>query len=234
MKNIVPTIFFCAVLLAVLPQTAKAENFDSSGYSIEGEILPGAVTPTPEISQMDQNSPSDSSNYVVRSGYGEKTSPFSLQTSQNMIEYESLTPTDAITRTTIVSIHSGPHYGYTLFLSEDHPLQAGKNLIPDTTCDNGSCSEDIPAPWTSALTYGLGYRCDDETGSVPIKSGSGCQTRFQDETEFLQIPKKPQEVMKNIVGGFDRSEMTFKLNISGAQPSAVYTNQVTYIALPTL
>ena len=230
MKKITSLIFFSflAIILTTLPKTVKAENFNNINYKIDGEIIPGAITPTPEIYKSNPYiSSNKKSNYIIQSGYGEKTRPFILQTSQYIIDYGPLTPTNPITRTAIISIRSGPHYGYSLFTYENHPLQYAKNLIPDTSCDNGLCSDDIPAPWTSTLTYGLGYRCDDQ-------KGTGCQTQFQDETEFLQIPKKNIEIMKNIYGGFDQSEITFKLNISGTQTMGIYNNQITYIALPTL
>jgi hypothetical protein len=79
------------------------------------------------------------------------------------------------------------------------------------------------------LTYGFGYRCDNQ-------SGTDCDTQFSDSTFYKPFAASPSAVavMSGITVGRNKvSQITYKLNISGAQPAGLYTNVINYIATPT-
>lgn len=170
-------------------------------------------------------------NYKVRAGFqyvrvGKIAFTFTL--SPNLIDFGVITPTNPVTRTVGLTVSSGAAKGFTVIASENQPLTSSQNsVIPNTTCDNGDCSTLKATAWASSLAYGFGYRCDDVTGA-------NCSTTFSD-TFYKPFALSPTSdtVMRSTTGGKTRkSQLTYKVNVSGSQAPGVYTNVVTYIAAP--
>jgi len=175
-------------------------------------------------------------NYKVRAGfqYVYTIIPFRFSISQTQIDFGTLTPTNPVTRTNTLTISNGSANGYQVTAFENHQLLNPANgmTIPDTTCDNGLCTETTSAQWTNTLTYGFGYRCDNVTGS-------DCATGFTNSNYYKQfadssLNEAPQSVMSGTnVGRSKQVQITYKVNISGTQPAGTYTNTITYVATPT-
>ena len=90
---------------------------------------------------------------------------FTFSISQTLIDFSTLSPTNPIKRSNKLTISSGSSNGYSVIAFEDKELSssptsnvalASSAFIPDTTCDNGLCSEAVSAAWTNPLTYGFG------------------------------------------------------------------------------
>lgn len=176
-------------------------------------------------------------NYKVRSGFQYIYSiiPFTFSISNVVINFGILTPGEPLNRTTTLTVSNGSAYGYQVTTQENNPLRVlstGKT-IPDTTCDAGTCTETTAAAWTSPLTYGFGYRCDNV-------SGTDCNTDFATSTFYKQFASSEsaelaQPVMIGTTVTTSRSsQVTYKLNISATQPAGLYQNVITYIATPSI
>lgn len=175
-------------------------------------------------------------NYKVRAGFQYIYSiiPFRFTISNLAIDFGSLTPTNPITRTNTLTVSNGSADGYTVTAFENHALLSPPSgqQIPDTTCDSGTCNESAAAAWTSTLTYGFGYRCDNV-------SGTDCPSVFATPTYYRQfsnttLGETPQAVMSGTnVGRNKQSQITYKVNISGTQAAGTYSNVITFIATPT-
>lgn len=186
-----------------------------------GQISPGLYTGT---------------NYTVRAGFQYVYSliPFRFSISSLFIDFGNLTPTNPVTRTNTLTISIGTANGYNVKAYENHSLlQPGSgNLIPDSTCDSGLCTETIASAWSNTLTYGFGYRCDNV-------SGTDCSTDFSTSTFYKQFAndtygESPAAVMTGSNVGRNKSvQITYKVNISGTQPPGDYSNQIIYLAIPT-
>ncbi len=176
-------------------------------------------------------------NYKVRSGfqYIYSVIPFTFSISTITINFGGLNPGEPITRTNTLTISNGSAYGYQVTASENNSLRVLSTGvdIPDTTCDAGTCTETTSAAWTSPLTYGFGYRCDD-------LAGTDCSTDFSTSTfykQFANIEKgeSPQIIMSGAnVGRNKQVQVTYKVNVSGTQPSGGYQNIIQYIATPSI
>ncbi|MCL5970367.1 MAG: hypothetical protein M1450_02625 [Patescibacteria group bacterium] len=176
-------------------------------------------------------------NYKVRAGfvYTKSKSSFAFSVSETLIDFGIISPTNPILRSTLLTVSKGSVSSYSVLASEDHPLTANNNLsIPDTTCDNSDCKEQTASPWTSILTYGFGYRCDNITGT-------DCSSNFLPPT-YSNYYKQFSDTSRNetavaVVSGAKgtntQSKITYKLNISGAQAPGAYSNTITYLAVPT-
>lgn len=169
-------------------------------------------------------------NYTVTIGTGEGTpEPFTATISEDIISFGILSATNPVIRETSITINSP--LGFQVFGSTNHPLQNNTNaVIPDTTCDNGQCSETIPAVWTNTLTYGFGYRCDNIVGKY-------CDTDFTEQDSFKQFAnlktrEYPQPIMHSGKKAKGEGKITYKLNISGTQAAGSYSNTITYLAVP--
>jgi hypothetical protein len=174
-------------------------------------------------------------NYAVQSGFEglDPFTPFSINVTNNFIEYGPLSPTNPIYRTLNINIVNDNIKSFIVTTYEDHTLSTtGLNLsIPDSTCDNGSCSQVTSALWTNTLTYGFGYRCDNiNSNSCPI------DFKISDYyKQFSDISKKetPQILLSdNNPGSNPEIQITYKVNISKTQSPDSYSNTITYIASP--
>ncbi len=231
----------CALLFAF--RQAAAFTMSNANYIIEmGNFNTGAGQPSNSNYKatvtIGQTAPGlySGTNYKVKAGfeYIYPFTPFSFTISQTLIDFGILSPTNPVTRTNLLTVSTSSSYGYAVTGYENHQLLVPSSgaIIPDTTCDNGLCTETTPAAWTNTLTYGFGFRCDNV-------SGTDCSSDFATSTDYKQFAdnskgETPQTVMSDATSGKNRqSQITYKVNISGTQAAGSYTNVVTYIATPT-
>lgn len=186
-----------------------------------GQIAPGLYSGT---------------NYTVRAGfqYLPYRTPFSFSISSLFIDFGPLAPGTPVTRTNTLTVTNFSAYGYSVLVRENHPLRVNATgiSIPDTTCDSGTCTETTSALWTSVLTYGFGYRCDN-------LSGTNCVTDFSTANTYKQFASSEsaelaQPVMTGTSGKNLQSQITYKVNVSSTQAAGEYENQITYIAVPSI
>src|SRR6185312_9640643 len=97
------------------------------------------------------------------------------------------------------------------------------------SCDNGTCTPEIAASWTNALTYGFGYRCDSKETNL-------CDVQFSTPYYFKSFPDKSSahaaEPIMISRKGQSQATITYKVNISGTQKTGGYYNSITYLAIP--
>jgi len=182
-------------------------------------------------------------NYKVRAGfqYIPRKKGFSFSISNALIDFGNLSPTNPVTRTTTLTVSNTSAASYQVTASENHQLLVAKTgaIIPDTTCDKGSCSQTTAADWSSTLTYGFGYRCD----SISIVSqGSKSSSCNQKDSSFSKNPsffkqfadasksEASQVIVNGEKGRNQKATITYKVNIASSQATGVYTNSITYVA----
>lgn len=208
----------------------------SEGDDFKINITSGETTPNLNVG----------TNYKVRVGFQYIVRPedFSISVSNSLIDFGTLSPTNPITRTNTISVSNLSAPGFLVTASENHQLLAPRSgaIIPDTTCDRGSCSESFASQWTSALTYGFGYRCDAVSVLIAGTKSRGCVSNdlafFYNKDAFRQFPdaSKSEKAIPILKGGRGRNQkgtITYKANISSSQPAGLYTNSITYILTPT-
>ncbi len=186
-----------------------------------GEIAPGLYSGT---------------NFKVRAGFQYISSiiRFRFSISNTDINFGVLDPTSPVIRTNILTVSNGSAFGYSVTATESGQLRNPANgaIIPDTTCDAGNCTESTSAAWTSTLTFGFGYRCDNVTGT-------DCASGFSTSTFYKQFPdiskgESPQAVMSGAnVGRNKQVQISYKANVSGTQAAGLYSNVITFVATPT-
>jgi hypothetical protein len=177
-------------------------------------------------------------NFKVRAGFQYISSiiPFRFSIDSNFIDFGIISPTTPVLRTNLLTVSNGSAFGYQVTASQNHNLRDNNygNEIPPTACgDSGpSCTPTAAGPWTQPLTYGFGYRCDNQTGT-------DCDTQFLPPTyadyykPFAASPSAVAVMSGVTVGRSKVAQITYKLNISGSQPAGLYTNVINYIATPT-
>jgi hypothetical protein len=194
-------------------------QIDIQQFDVAPEAQQKLPTPTPQPAQ--------------NGNFGIATFPFSFSfaIADPFLDFGSLTATNPVSRTTTLTV-SSPGSGYQVFAYEDHTLLSKKNSsIPDTTCDNGACTENLASIWNNNLTYGFGFRCESITQIA-------CDNGFEEDNSFKQFSDKgkkgiPQPVMNSdIATQNQQAKLTYKVNISGTQAKEPYVNTVTYIAVP--
>lgn len=159
---------------------------------------------------------------------------FTLSVSGSDIDYGTMDPTNPVLRTHRFSIDPGSARGYSLFAYENHHLGLSDNsaFIPDSTCDDGNCTESISSLWENTLTYGLGVRCDLEE-----KNKDSCLSSFATEHSYKQLADLSQKEPGTVLMSSQSDQvldgkLTYKVNVPGTQKSGDYTNAVVLIAAP--
>lgn len=186
------------VLTITFTQSLYAETFKSTDFTIQIGITP---TPTPF-------------KPIIQIGFidSQNAKPLEISLSTDLIDYGPLSPTNPIKRQLSISVDPGSSHGFSLYSFEDHPLRLDENIIPDTTCDTGSCNEKKKGPWTNPFTFGLGYSFDDQS-----------YKQFADTSN------------KESMQAIDPGKMIVKLNINQNQPLAKdknYENNLIFLMLP--
>ena len=238
----------CYLLLVTAP--ARAQTMSNKDYKVKMQGF-NAISGTTANTNYEVRSTvgelgpiiSEGVNFKVRTGLENIVSalPFSTSLSSDIVDFGSLSPTNPIIRTVDLTIYSLSTYGYSVLAFEDHPLQsdpdASGQVIPNTTCDNGQCSEDNAQEWKNTLTYGFGYRCDNVTGfdcnssfsnAEGTPSGPNFYKSFADNSNSMS----PKSIMAGIGSKNKDVRLSYKVNISGNQAQGIYTNIITFIAVP--
>ncbi len=207
-----------AVLLFVFFGTtikANAASMSNGGFTLDQNqvnILPFSREEPKKIQAPMQKIYASGKNYLVNTN---SPTAFHFSISQEMIDFGKLTATNPIIRTLDLDISSNNN-NFQILATEDHPLKANTNLtIPDTTCDNGSCSELTASLWDNTLTYGFGYQFD---GNL--------------DKGFKQFSDPSRSKDWQIITTNPHERINYKVNISATQPAGSYSNTVTYIATP--
>lgn len=234
---------FAYLFIALFLPTAGAQTMSNEDYIIKMQgfnTISGTTANTDYSirSTAGDLSPvvSEGVNFKVRTGFENVASalPFSVSLSSAAIDFGALSPTNPIVRTVDLSIYSLSTFGYSVIASQNHPLQmnspTGGANIPDTACDNGECSHEKAGVWINTLTYGFGYRCDNIIGADCDSSFS--KPNFYKHFADISNAQSPQSVMAGIGSKNKDVRISYKVNISGNQEAGIYTNIITFIAVP--
>ncbi len=224
--------YFCYILIYLFLSSspACASYTAEENWSIEIDnidINSGLPTPTTRPKQPIKDNPTETIYLDTNS-----INHFSLNISNLIIDYGIISPTNSIYRTNNISIY-GNITNSIVNAYHNHPLAipASNTNIPDTSCDNGSCTQVTAAPWENTLTYGFGYRCQN------IK-GNGCPVDFKTPNYYKQFSddsknELPAIIMSNFTNDvLQETQIIYKVNISKTQPEGSYTNTIIYIASP--
>src|SRR3989304_4550531 len=168
------------LFIVIFIPPASAVTMHGSQYVIESDINSSGRKSTETSGKI-------GTNYKVRAGfqYVNSIMPFTFSISTTNINFGTLVPGEPVTRDNTLTVSNGSATGYQVTLEQDHPLRISSTNadIPDTTCDAGNCSYTTAAAWTSPLTYGFGYRCDNV-------SGSDCSPSFATANSYKQFASK--------------------------------------------
>jgi len=223
---------FAYWVIGLFSPSASAQTMSNDNYILQLDHLNTA----PNKPKVKDNALGVKTEQPVK----EHSEPFSFSISETLIDFSTLSPTNPIKRSNKLTVSNEPASGYSIIASEDKELSASAPLrgaspssafIPDTTCDNGLCSEVSSAAWTNPLTYGFGYRCDNIVGSDCVNGFSDLKYYKQFANNSLSETPKMVAMATNTAKN-KTIQITYKVNISLSQQFAFYSNTITYIAIP--
>ena len=230
LKKIGLVLILIAVAFIILRNRTLAQSTSNDSYIMQdGEIEQKTLTSPggSPAETFDKNSDKTAKIYFDEN-YQDQ--PFSFSISNNLVDYGPLSPTNPVFRTTDLIVSKGSSGGYSVFAFANRQLSdANNNSIPDTTCDNGTCSEAFSGIWSGNLSFGFGYRCKMETAP--------CSKDFLGENSFKQFADDSKsEAYQAIINSSDsrKAKIEYKVNISNNQAKSSYSNAITFIAIPNL
>lgn len=236
--------FLILTSLFLIPGTAHAITMTNEDYILKTELNTGGGVGTNDKYKLDVSiggGPTQGlseGTYSARIGFqylrGHRTGGFRFSISEGFIDFGILSPVNPITRSNIATVTLGAANGYGVQVSQSRPLTAQNDIdaIPDTTCDNGACTEVVAGPWTNLLTYGFGYRCDNQTEADCSKDFAN-STYFKHFANTLKGEKAPLVMSGTKTGKIKSAKITYKVNIPKTQAAGIYSNIITFVAIPT-
>lgn len=234
-QTLMKSSLIALLFLIALPSHSFAETTTNPSYQIdqiEMDTL-DQTRPTPQPSTLPLTKLDTMQTLLPNVKYTiySTNDAFSITNSQATIDFGALSATNPVTRTARLSLKN-PLQGAQVIASENRPMTAtNKQFVPDTTCDNGTCTASIPSVWENTLTYGFGYRCESTQEGV-------CDLGFALNTTYKQFADTANnESYQTIMTSMNAKQTTeatirYKINISGTQPLGGYRNTITYIAVP--
>jgi hypothetical protein len=238
-------IVLAAAALISLPMasTVFAERLESDSFIIQfgnfnvtsGEKSSTSYNVTDTVGQTGAGpfGAYGSSDYFVGSGfqYIYQIDTFAFSISDVAIDLGTLTSGAHNTDSNVLTITTRGAGGYTVYAYEQHPLRLSSNdttIIPDTTCNAGTCNETTAQPWTNTAIAGFGFNA----------SGSTVPADFVNSTYFRQFANQAaaetmQPVMSSTnLGQSDTATITYKAGIAGNQTAGDYATGIVYVAVP--
>lgn len=220
---------FGVLFIGLFPPIVIAQTSSNDNYQIDVEdidINPQKTSfPTPQKST--NLSPILTINEDPKSIID--NSFLSIFLDNTLLDFGPLGPGNPVTRTVELSVKTNT--GYQVVSYENHSPTNKKNAsVPDTTCEDGQCTETQESLWKNTLTYGFGFRCDNLMDSDCI---GFTQDNFYRQIANLSRKEHPASALSG-VGSIDekKAKLTFKINSSGTQEPGSYTNNIIIIALP--
>jgi len=229
------SFFLTLITASKYIKTSNAQIMSDNKINLQSEpINPTEVPEMPkrEVSQKTQI-PSDifiGKNFKIKYGFGKYASDFSFSLSSNLVDFGILSPNNPILRTNFLTIYNQSN-GYVVLAGEDQEFKSSENSsIPDTTCDNGSCTQTTSALWKETTVYGFGYRCDNIIGNDCLDFE---EPHFFKQFSNLEKQERLEKIMKGYPGEEKRlAKITYKINISNTQKASMYSNVLTFLAVP--
>lgn len=180
--------------------------------------------------------PYSSTGYRVKAGfwYIKSIIPFAFSLTPTSIDFGVLAAGSPKTDTVTLTVSAGGAGGYQVTAQETRPITSSSGTtIPDTTCDNGNCSESSAQTWSQTTTYGFGYTTFGNDVPTPFPTAGPAGNQFKQFSNML-LGENPEPVMVSSAVGKNRSStVTLKINISGTQAAGIYQNQLVFVATPT-
>ncbi len=107
-----------------------------------------------------------------------------------------------------------------------------QNCIPDTTCDDGTCTETTSANWATATNNGLGYSLENITGTdATFTYNESARTFSAKQLPDQEAGESKQNIMsKSSPTSSSKVNVCYRLSVSVTQPAGYYYNKVKYTA----
>lgn len=173
----------------------------------------------------------DNNFEIVKEGiqYINQNGPIILRLSSDILDFGQLSPGNPVIRKVLLSVNS-QYSNFKVNISENHQLKSNnQEIIPDTTCDDGLCSENVTSRWDSNLTYGFGFRLECASINCP----DFAENNYYKQISNISEGEKPAVFLTG--RKLNKSQdvnLMFKLNTSGSQASGSYSNIITIIVIP--
>lgn len=161
-----------------------------------------------------------SGSYILGAGYTAQLQQSIQLTASSSVTIPNVTPGTSKTVSTVLSTATDAP-SYNLLVNQDHNLQSGAQSIPAVSGSIGT-----PVSWVEGTTKGLGFTLTATNATaIPGKWSSGnayaalpgSTTTFYQRTGFGG-------------GQVDTLTVRFRLDVAASQPTANYSNTVTWTA----
>lgn len=241
-RNVWVAVTF-VVIAGMIARPAIAERLESDSYVIQfGNFNTGSGTTDNENFNLTFTTGQtadgpygsyESANFFLGSGfqYIYQIQNFAFSIDTVAIDFGTLTPNVHETETQTLTITTRGAGGYTIYSYAQHGLRNqadDSTVIPDTTCDSGTCTISSADVWTTESNPGFGFNLTGDTASSDFVSASYFRP-FADRS----LAEVMQPIMSSLnLATSDEGTVTYKVGITGQQAADNYSTAINYVAVP--
>lgn len=231
-------VFYIFNFSWVSAQEMSSPNFKIQGGNFNitsGEKSSGKYKLTDTVGQTIANQFA-SKGYVIQSGFQNSFlgSTFNLTISPTSIDFGQLFPGSFNEKNMNVRVANGQTPGYIIKFAQNHLLTfVSGSTIANTACNLDTkkiCSKEKASQWSDVKVYGFGYRVIGKTAA----------NDFDKEQYFRPFPstdnnEEPVTIMESKQkNANDSAGIILRVNPSSSQPVGLYTNTLTFEAIPRI
>lgn len=226
MKNAFLTILIVSVLFTFFAVTANAQMMQNENHLLELNPVEPEV-PEKKFVSTPIPTTSASPSPQVKLKRLEKPSPknISIDINTDLLSFGILSPTSPSERELKISL-SGSSQTQIIYVAKTGDLLNNSNdIIPNISCDQGGCSDQIASEWINTLTFGYGYTCLSE----------GCDADFT-QTAYRPFSNNLVSIYEATISTGEKGLVTvpIKMNVPGTQKHGFYEASITILSIPSL
>ncbi len=157
------------------------------------------------------------------------------------VDFPGLTPGIFVENETQILINSNTPAGYSLYAQQNHPLQTipsegvtqlqEREILPNTTCDNGLCTINVAGTWDNQSVSGFGLTVLGADGASDFENGLAYRplataTLNQEPVIIAQDLQTSQLLANRVV------QVKYRVGATTSNVAGQYTNAVSYTLVP--
>lgn len=229
-----------AAIFLIFPGSVSAQELSSPNYKLEfGNFSMTSGTKSSELYQIRDtvgqtaSEVYGSSGYILKAGagYTTGTAAFRFTIDQTSIHFPSLYPDQPQTADLVLQVFLGAASGYQILTAATDDLKSREgSIIAATHCDDPTdpCKPTQARPWTSPLTYGLGFSVSGSDSSADFENG-----KLYRPFANLGLGNSSVQILSGDAKDKEHlATLRVKINISEDQSAGIYQNTLRFAALP--
>lgn len=158
------------------------------------------------------------------------------------IEMNNLSPGITAQEIGTVTVNSNSPAGYALYVQQNHQLQnmampgamlTSRTVVPDTTCDDKSCTPTVAGTWENNDQAGFGYSVMGGDSLADFANGTKYRPfATKDNGENPVLIAQEEAATSNL--NDRQTQVVYRTRVASDNEAGIYANGIIYTVIPSL